>query len=156
MTVMTRLPADHMTTCRLTLLLMAVNLALRQCMHTAASLSGTHTAACSVAGCLSAASASVRLFPYTSVSLFSYTSLLPLPLHTTHTVRSTVSTSAVGHRKQHSTQHAHKLTCLGLGRSRGCHSQEGGGDHPWRENSTVKCSNCTSHVACHKITSLAR
>ena len=33
--------------------------------------------------------------------------------HCTH-VQSTVSTSALAHRKQHSTQDAHKLTCLGL------------------------------------------
>ena len=36
----------------LTLLLMGVNLVLRQCMHVEASLSGTQTAACSVAGIL--------------------------------------------------------------------------------------------------------
>ena len=49
------------------------------------------------------------------------------------------------YRKQHSTQHAHKLTCLRLGRSMGCPSREGGGDHPWRENSTVKCFSFSSH-----------
>ena len=37
---------------RLTRLLMGVNFVLRQCMHVEASLSGTQTAACSVAGFL--------------------------------------------------------------------------------------------------------
>ena len=36
----------------LTLLLIGVNFVLRQCIHVWASLSGTHTAACSVAGLL--------------------------------------------------------------------------------------------------------